>query len=247
MRLNKMQMKDTKSVKLRRIGMLGGMGVEATIALMQRVHGATLAEDDKDQVPMIIDMNPQVPSRIEHLIKQSGVNPGPTLADMAARLEVAGAEALVIPCNTAHYYADWVEASSEIPLIHMPKLTCAHLAKLLPAGSGVGILASPATEQIGLFQSLLEDVGLTAIYPKNTTAILASIQRIKKAGPCADDLALLNEEVIRLKNRGACAILVGCTEFSLLSKQIKSDISIVDGLDILVDEIIAFSGAKRRQ
>ena len=91
--------------RLRRIGVLGGMGPEATVALLQRVQGGVLARDDADHVPLLVDLNPQVPSRIKHLIEKTGPNPGPVIADMAARLETAGAEALILPCNTAHHYS----------------------------------------------------------------------------------------------------------------------------------------------
>lgn len=62
------------------------MGVEATLELMKRVNAATQAEDDQDHVPMFVYFNPQVPSRIRHVIEKNGPDPGPILAQMAARL-----------------------------------------------------------------------------------------------------------------------------------------------------------------
>lgn len=106
--------------KLRTLGVLGGMGVEATIAFLQRVHAKTLAEDESDHVPMIIALNPQVPSRIRHLIEQTGPNPGPVLGDMAKMLQDAGAQALVMPCNTAHHYATNIVNKVSIPILNMP-------------------------------------------------------------------------------------------------------------------------------
>ena len=90
---------------LRRIGILGGMGPEATVALMQRVIALVPARDDADHVPLIVDQNPQVPSRIAYLIEGRGEDPGPVLIAMARRLETAGAEAIAMPCNTAHHWA----------------------------------------------------------------------------------------------------------------------------------------------
>ena len=233
-------------LQFRRLGVLGGMGVEATIELLKRVHAATDAEDDQDHVPMLVDLNPQVPSRIRHLIEKDGENPGPEISEMAKRLENAGAAALVMPCNSAHYYADFIENSVAVPLLNMPQLTCMQIAALIEPGSQVGILASPATNQTGLFDAFLKQVGLIAMYPEDETPVLSSIRRIKKKGPATEDLTLLERECEQLIARGASGIIVGCTEFSLLSNRISASVPIVDALDVLVDEIIAFSGAQPR-
>ncbi|MEH6740448.1 MAG: aspartate/glutamate racemase family protein, partial [Sulfitobacter sp.] len=90
----------------RTIGVLGGMGPEATILLQRKVLDAVLARDDSDHIPLVIDMNPRVPSRIAHLLEGTGEDPGPILAAMAERLQNAGCAALAMPCNTAHHYAD---------------------------------------------------------------------------------------------------------------------------------------------
>ncbi len=87
----------------RTVGILGGMGPEATVLLMQKVIAAVPARDDSDHVPLIVDQNSQVPSRIRRLIEGVGEDPAPVLAAMARRLEAAGAEALAMPCNTAHH------------------------------------------------------------------------------------------------------------------------------------------------
>ena len=228
--------------RLRRIGVLGGMGPEATVALLQRVQGGVLARDDADHVPLLVDLNPQVPSRIKHLIEKTGPNPGPVIADMAERLETAGAEALILPCNTAHHYSGYITDRVAIPFLSMPQLTCDALAGLVSSGCHIGILASPATNQTGLFQTLLSAQGLKTLWPNDEDTVLATIQKIKTAGPTADDLALLQKETDDLVDRGADAILIGCTEFSLISAQLSASVQIVDALDVLVKATLVFSG-----
>ncbi|MDK2775377.1 MAG: aspartate racemase, partial [Tabrizicola sp.] len=71
---------------MRRVGILGGMGPQATILLMQKVVDGIAAADDADHVPLLVDQNPQVPSRIRHLIESTGDDPGPVLVGMARRL-----------------------------------------------------------------------------------------------------------------------------------------------------------------
>ena len=112
----------------RRIGILGGMGPEATVLLMSRLIAATPAQDDADHIPLIVDMNTQVPSRIAALIEGGGADPAPVLAAMAKRLEAAGAEALAMPCNTAHHYAPAIRAAATVPFLDMVALSAAQAA-----------------------------------------------------------------------------------------------------------------------
>ena len=228
--------------RLRRIGVLGGMGPEATVALLQRVQGGVFARDDADHVPLLVDLNPQVPSRIKHLIEKTGPNPGPVIADMAERLETAGAEALILPCNTAHHYSGYIIDRVTIPFLSMPQLTCDALAGSVSLGSHVGILASPATNQTGLFQTLFSERDLRTLWPNDEDIVLATIQKIKTAGPTAGDLDLLQKETDDLVDRGADAILIGCTEFSLISAELSAPVQIVDAMDVLVKAVLVFSG-----
>ena len=227
---------------LRRIGVLGGMGPQATVSLMQRIQAATPASDDADHAPLLVDMNPQVPSRIRHLIDRTGTDPGPVLADMAVRLQTAGAEALIMPCNTAHHYADHITNRVSIPFLNMPVMACDTLAGLVPNGAKIGILASPATNRTGLFQALLAERGLHAIWPDDQDAMLAAIQRIKVTGPTVEDVDALQHATTEMTDRGAAAILIGCTEFSLVTADLSATIPIIDALDVLVKATLQFSG-----
>lgn len=226
---------------LRRIGILGGMGPEATILLQTRVLRAVAAQDDQDHVPLIIDMYPQVPSRIDWILGGTGTDPGPVLADMARRLERAGAEALAMPCNTAHHFAPEIEAAVRIPFLNMPNLAAAEALRQVGEGGKVGVLASPAVRKTGLFDKALAGVGCTACYPKDQDALLASIRRIKAHGPQAEDRSTLERAARDLSRQGVGCTLVGCSEFSLLSAELRSDVPLIDTLDVLVGAIVQAS------
>ena len=101
------------------VGVIGGMGPDATVDLMRRVLAATPANDDIDHVRMIVDNNPQVPSRIKALIDKTGESPGPCMADMGKRLQNYGVDFLVIPCNTAHHYYRNVVDAVRVPVLNM--------------------------------------------------------------------------------------------------------------------------------
>ena len=171
---------------LRPIGILGGMGPEATILLQRKLVEAVPVSDDRDHIPLLIDMNPQVPSRIDHLIEWKGEDPGPTLAAMARRLQGAGAAALAMPCNTAHHYADAITDAVTVPLLNMVKLAADHAVSELGAGGCVGVLASPAVRRTRLFETALQARGLSIVWPTDSDRLLTAIRRIKVDGPSDD-------------------------------------------------------------
>lgn len=230
--------------KFRTVGVLGGMGPEATVLLQQRLIAAVSAQDDADHIPLLVDMNPQVPSRLDWILKGQGDDPGAVLAAMARRLEGAGAEALVMPCNTAHHFAPQITAAVAIPFLHMVNETCARAAEIAGHGGTVGILASPATEEIGLFNNAFAPLGVTPIVPDDRAAMLASIRRIKSEGPTQADRTLLSEAAQECRVAGAGCLLVGCSEYSLIADAAQIGLPVLDSLDVQVEQIISFAMAR---
>lgn len=228
---------------MRRVGILGGMGPEATILIMQKLLAAVRAQDDADHLPLIVDQNPQVPSRIRHLIEGTGEDPGPVLADMARRLVAGGAEALAMPCNTAHHYAPVIRQAVSVPLLDMVALSVDHAASMAGPGGQVGVLASPAVRRVGLFDAALARRGLTAIYAHDDAAMLAAIRQIKAMGPQPGARQTIEAASKDLALRGASLQLVACTEFSLIADSVAEGILAFDTLDVLVGAIKNFATA----
>ncbi len=228
---------------MRRVGILGGMGPEATILIMQKVLGAVSAHDDADHIPLIVDQNPQVPSRIQHLIEGTGEDPGPVLANMACRLVAGGAEALAMPCNTAHHYAPSIRAAVTVPFLDMVEISIAHAATLAGQNASVGILASPAVRKVGLFDSFLSRLGLNGLYASDERAMLAAIRQIKAKGPQPEARQTLRAASDGLLARGAVVQMIACTEFSLIADAITKDATAFDALDQLVQAIVSFSAS----
>ena len=225
---------------MRRVGILGGMGPQATVLLMQKVLEAVPATDDADHIPLLVDQNPQVPSRIRHLIEGEGEDPGPVLAEMARRLVAGGAEALAMPCNTAHHYAPLIRAAG-VPFLDMVELSVARAAGLAGDGGRVGILASPAVRKIGLFDAALAPRGLHALYPAAEEAMLGAIRRIKATGPDHEAERVLRRASDMLLQRGATVQMIACTEFSLLAGCTAEGAAAFDTLDVLVGAIKDFA------
>jgi len=221
----------------RTVGILGGMGPEATMCLMDRVIAASGA----DPVPMLVDMNTKVPSRISSECKTGDIDPAPVLVAMAKRMQVAGAEALVMPCNMAHQYAGEIAAAVDIPLLDMVALTSDAAVKVAGAGGKVGILGSPALQETGIFDAAVAAAGGRAVYPEDPATLLDAIREIKTRGATPyvrDKLVLASYNLLW---QGAQVQLVGCTEFSLLERAMDPGAIKIDALDVLVQAIVDFS------
>ncbi len=225
---------------MRKIGVLGGMGPEATIYFMQQVVAAVAAQDDSDHVPLLVDNNTQVPSRIAAILEGHGADPGPVLAQMAKGLVSIGAEALVMPCNTAHYYADQVAAATDAPFLNMVDLACAEAASIAPGGK-VGLLGSPALQQVGVFETALAKEGLSPVYTRDPERALATIRAIKSDGATARSARTLSDICEGLAAEGADVICVCCTEFSLLAADLVVTIPMYDALQVLVNRTVEYS------
>ena len=132
------------------VGVIGGMGPEATVDLMRRVIAKTQAEDDQDHVHLLVESNPKIPSRIAHLIEGTGPDPTPELIRIAQNLQRGGAQALAIPCNTAHAYAGAIKSAVDLPLLDMVALTVAQITAQDDLRR-VGMLASTAVINTQLF------------------------------------------------------------------------------------------------
>lgn len=221
------------------VGILGGMGPEATVDLMRRVVAATPAEDDIDHIHLIIDNNPQVPSRIAALIEGTGESPLSTLQTMARRLETAGAQLLAMPCNTAHHYLPGIRQAVDIPCLDMVVLCALHLRDL--RASRVGLLASTAVLTLGLYEHALASLGITVVVPAEQERLMAVIRAVKRGDQSAAVRSAFAQIASQLADGGVDRLVLACTELSVLADSLAVDTPVVDALDVLVTEIVAFA------
>lgn len=229
-------MPKTKEVREKTVGVIGGMGPEATVDFMRRVVAATPARDDGDHLHMLVDNNPKIPSRIAALIEGQGEDPAPVLCAMARGLEKQGADFLVIPCNTAHHYLPVIAKAVKIPLLDMVGLSVAQLGALHPKPRRIGMLASPAVQKVGLYASRLNGAGFEALFPdEQGEAVVLDIIRAVKANGVEDSHRRRYAAVATsLTSKGAEAFLIACTELSVLGPPPGAMLPFVDALDVLV-------------
>ena len=219
------------------IGILGGMGPEATVDLMRRVIAATPAEDDADHVHLLVDQNPQVPSRIKALIEGTGENPAPVLAAMAQGLERAGARVLAMPCNTAHAYLADIREAVSVPVLDMIELTAERIDGL--GLRRVGLLASTAMKITGLYERALASRQITTVYPERQDQVMALIRGVKRGATGAAERAALGAVAEDLRASGCDLVLIACTELSVIADGLAAGGRVLDSIDVLAEAVVA--------
>ena len=146
------------------IGIIGGMGPLATYDLAEKILNNTVASCDQDNIPVLIDCNTRIADRTAAIL-HGGADPRPEMKKSAKRLEEAGADVLIMACNTAHYFYDSVCEGINIPVLHMPRLTAQLLLK--KGVKKAGVLATDGTCQSGVYGKALEEEGIELVYPSS--------------------------------------------------------------------------------
>ncbi len=205
------------------IGVLGGMGPLATLDFFNKVLAATPAKGDADHIPLLIQSDPRIPPRPAAILG-SGRSPLPELLAGRDRLIAAGATALAMPCNTAHYwYADLAKGCS-VPFISIVDASIGEIGKLAKPCATIGLIATRATLAAKIFDAPLMQAGYTPLLPIDDTMdklVLPGIEFVK-AGHVAQGGQLIQQAVQVLLNQGAGAVVLACTETPLALDAVQS-------------------------
>lgn len=213
------------------VGVIGGLGPAATVDFLDRLVTATPAEIDDDHLRIHVDICPQIPNR-NAAMRGEGPSPGPILARVARGLERAGAEVLVMPCNTAHHWRTDIEAAVSIPFIDMIAATAIEVSSV---AKRAGILAGIGCHQADLYPAALWDAGVEPIVPTDDEkAEFMRILAVIKAGRfdgASEGMARLAR---RLIEHGAQTIVAACTEVPLVLCAHQLTVPMVSSTDALV-------------
>ncbi|HCJ7426974.1 TPA: amino acid racemase [Citrobacter freundii] len=196
------------------IGVLGGMGPAATVDLFNKFVTFTAAQRDQEHIPLIISSIPDIPDRTDALMHH-GHSPLPAMRDYMHKLEDAGAECIVIPCNTAHFWFNELKECCHTELLSIVETTMNEVKNC--GKSRIGLLATNATLYMGLYQKGIESLGLTCVSPDSSgqKKVMDSIYCLK-AGDLKRAQTLMNEQAEMLFSRGAEVIVLGCTEVPVI-------------------------------
>lgn len=229
---------------MKNIGIIGGMGPLATVHLFERIVLKTDAEKDQDHIRVIIDNNTNIPDRTKAIISD-GCDPTVEMIKSAKYLEKMGADFLIMPCNTAHYFIDKISENVEIPMLNMLDKTVKATYDKYGQNVVVGILATDGTIKSGIYENYYAKIGIKTIIPKNTQIkVMEFIYDVIKAGKFDIGPSLMFEAVEELKKMGATAFLLGCTELSSADFMYKFEGEFINPIEVLAEESIKYAGGK---
>lgn len=222
------------------LGIFGGMGPEATADLYRKIVELTPANQDQDHIPTLIYSLPQVPERTQ-CIRNNDLSIVPYITEGVTRLEKAGASFIAIPCNTVHYYFNYMKNAVNIPIIHMIEETVAEVAVKHPDARKVGLLATAGTLGSGLYENELAKCGYQVIVPDEkieNEKVMPAVFAVKSGHDRRASEKLLAQAGRHLVERGAETIILGCTEIPLAFNVQSVNVPVVDATRVLAGRAI---------
>jgi aspartate racemase len=235
--------------KDRVIGIVGGMGPEAGISLYNKILSYTKATTDQQHLSVILMSFPKyIVDRTLFLEGKTGINPGVTIAKIIRKLEKSGAKVIGIACNTSHapeIYSIIVDdlhaAGSRVKLLNMPDETCKYIKKNYSNVRRIGLMTTNGTYKSGIYRKILENYGYDVVIPDSLfqeevihNMIYNELFGIKSNPNKITNQVkvLMDKSLLFFKERESDAIILGCTELSLVfKKRIVNNMQIVDSSD----------------
>lgn len=234
------------------VGVLGGMGPLATVDFMRKMLEATPAHRDQEHVPVVVSCIPQVPDRTE-AFRGAGASPLAAMLESGQRLVAAGVGSIVIPCNTAHLWFDELQEAIDLPMLHLVDAALEEAVKVGGANGRIGLLATDATLASGLYvnrrsprlpahkvQWLLPTAG------EIIELVMPGIAAVK-AGKLEIATEYLRAAARLLQQRGASAVVLGCTEIPIVLHASNAPLPVIDATAALARKAVMWSMASSLQ
>jgi len=228
-------------MKKQTLGIIGGVGPLATMFIGEMIVRRTKATKDQEHLHTIIDNDTNIPDRTAFILDQTKENPVPVIIDDARKLATIGANIIAIPCNTAHTFYDEIAEGSPVPVLHMIRETAKRAYNL--GAKRVGILATTGTLTSRMYQSALEEYGLTPVVPDEQIKekVMSIIYDFVKAGKdvSSEEWRPIEEAMLALN---CDRIVLGCTELSIVNRDLKLNDKYIDSLIVLAECAILSCG-----
>ena len=240
------------------IGIVGGIGSYAGIDVIKKIYDLTQVTCDQDHLPIsMLSVPHKVVDRTQFLLGKIKTNPGHAIQEIITTLASNGAQIIGIPCNTAHADPIFKVIKKQIPkscrLIHLIEEVGTFISQQLPHIKKVGILSTTGTLVSKVYPTILQQYDLRVIEPSEELqnkvihpAIFNKQYGLKACSNPINQIAKTNliTAATYLSEKGADAIILGCTEIPLAihEEKIKNSI-IIDATEILAKALIRESQA----
>lgn len=230
------------------IGILGGMGPEATLDCFEKIIKNTPAGKDQDHLRVIIDSNPKIPDRTAAILGK-GPSPLPLLLEGCRTLQQAGADFIIMPCISAHFFQEELRQQITLPFVSIFDVVATSISHDHKEIKVMGLLGTTGTIRGGLFQKRLREEGIETVLcdSKVQDQVMAAIYDIKKVQANRSREAItanLAAATQVLVDSGAQGIIAGCTEIPLVLSTADVTVPYFDSLLILARAAIRRAGVK---
>lgn len=227
----------TKKDKI--IGVLGGMGPDATVDLFQKIVSKTSAEKDQDHHKLLIYNNPKIPDRTAAILG-NGEDPLPPLIASAKKLEKGNADFLVMPCNTAHYYYEDLVENIDIEILNMIAETAKKVSEHSTDVRKVALMGTKGVIKSKIYHKALKKFDINVIEPskENLEKIMDIIYAIKSGFKDQKRQRELTNIANKLVEKGAEGLILGCTELPLLFDKESFDYPLFISQEILAEKAV---------
>jgi len=237
------------------IGVVAGAGPYAGLDLVSKILSQTIADCDQEHLTIIGLFQPgQLPDRTQYLAGKSDINPAHAIAQQVAALARAGADVAAIPCNTAHapaifdvVLAELGQMEVQIEFLHMIEETAHYLCRHYPHIRRLGVLSTTGTYTAEIYPQLLSLQGFETVTPawvvqerQVQPTIYDTSYGIKATGRATVQARKgLDAGIDNLRQQGAEAIILGCTEIPLaITEKHIHDMIVIDPTLILARALI---------
>ncbi len=228
------------------IGIVGGMGPLATCDLFRKIVEVTDAKSDQEHVRVCIDNNTEISDRTAAILS-GGEDPVPEMVKSAVRLQGMGAEVLIMPCNTAHYFYDRLIPFVDTPFLNMIEETAKEIKQ--KGMKKVGLLATDGTCRSGVYKQVFDAMGIEMCMPSpaRQRSVMDLIYQGVKAGNMSIDLNGFYEAMEELLADGAETLVLGCTELPVAFDLFRIEKPNIDPTLVLAKAAVRFVGARVKE
>lgn len=238
------------------VGILGGMGPQAGVDMAAKLIASVEAASDQQHVPFVLFSMPgEVSDRTAFLLGKTAENPAFSIAAQLEKMAGLGVTVAVIACNTAHarpifdvVLSTLREKGVDVPILNLVEETVAYLRREFPGVTRVGVLGTHGTYLAGMYDRALAEAGLETVLPSQAIreeAVHAAIYTpgfgIKSTAGVVSARAreLVRSAITQLRELGAEAVILGCTELPLAIAETRyAGIPVLDPARIVARQLV---------
>lgn len=230
---------------MERLGIIGGMGPEASCFFYQRITARTKASKDQEHIDIVLLSHATMPDRTHAILTGQKKEFLDAITKDVKDLEKLGVANIAIPCNTSHYFLDEIQAATDVPIINMVEESIKYVTYMHPGIQKVGIMGTDGTLQAGTYYRAGRKFGVQAVAPHEDAQrdVMSLIYDDIKGGKTGDR-SKFDRAYADLKAQGCEAVILACTEISVFKEYYPVPADCVDAMDVLVMESILRSGAE---